>query len=109
MLLDDGVDVCDGIFSCGAAGAAVLHPVFEAALVEIALKGVGEGLSGLQAVPRGNAVAIAGDSGTIGTQHGNRGGYQENRDEKATMYVHIISVKVCKGRNASSGGCVRMK
>src|SRR4051812_2287835 len=109
MPLDDCIDVRDCVLSGGAAGAAVLHFVFVTPLVEVALQGGRKGLPGLQAIPRGDAVAIADDDRPICGQHGNRGEHQENGDEKATLYVHMISVKVCKGRNASSGGCVRMK
>ena len=109
MGLDDGVDVGDCVLGGGAAGAAILNFVFVAALVEVALECGGPGLAGLEAVARGNAVAIADDGGPVGGEQGKRSKNQAKGNEKATLYVHMISVKVCKGRNVLCAGCVRMK
>ena len=109
MSLNDCADVGDSVFGGGAAGAAVLNLVSVAALVEIALEGVRKGLAGLEAVSGSDAVAVADDGGPIGGYEGKRRKYQANRNEEPTLYVHMISVKVCKGRNVGCVGCVRMK
>ena len=109
MSVDDCVDVGDCVFGGSAAGAAILNIVFVTTLVKVALEGVWKGLPGLQAVASRDAVAVADDGGAVGGQQGKRCEYQANRNEKATLYVHMISVKVCKGRNVRCVGCVRMK
>lgn len=109
MRLDDGVDVRDCILGGGAAGAAILDFVFVAALVEVLLERVRPGLAGLETIAGRDAVAVADDGRPIGGQQGKRGKYQAKGNEKATLYVHMISVKVCKGRNVLCAGCVRMK
>lgn len=109
MRLDDRADVRDCVLGGGAAGAAVLDFVFVAALVEVALKGIGPGLAGLEAIACGDAIAVTDDGGAVGGEQGKSGKYEANGDEKATLYVHMISVKVCKGRNVLCAGCVRMK
>lgn len=107
--LDDRVDVRDSVLGGGAAGAAIFNLVFVAALVEVALEGVGPGLAGLESVACCDAVAIADDGGAVGGEQGKRSKNQAKGNEKATLYVHMISVKVCKGRNVLCAGCVRMK
>jgi hypothetical protein len=107
--LDDRIYVGDRIFGGGAAGAAVLHLVFVAALVEIALQCVRKGLAGLKTVAGRDAVAVADDGRPIGGEKRNSRKYQANGNEKPTLYVHMISVKVCKARNAGRAACVRMK
>ena len=64
---------------------------------------------GLEAVAGGNAVAIADDGGPVGSEQGKRCKNQAKGNEKATLYVHMISVKVCKGRNVLCTECVRMR
>jgi len=109
MSLNDGADIGDRVFSSSAARAAVLDLVFIAALVEIALERIRKGLAGLESVARGDAVAVADDGWAVGGEQGKSSKYQANGNEKATLYVHMISVKVCKGRNVLCAGCVRMK
>jgi len=107
--LDDGIHVGDCVFGGGAACASVLHLVFVAALVEIALKRVREGLAGLETIARCNAVSVADDGRPIGGEKGKRRKHQANGNEKPALYVHMISVKVCKARNVGCAACVRMK
>jgi hypothetical protein len=107
--LNDCVDVGDSILGGCTAGATVLHLILIAALVESALKCVGPGLTRLKAVSSCDAVSKADDRGAITGEQGISREDKQKRDEKPTLYVHTISVKVCKGRNVVQAGCVRMK
>ena len=109
MGLNDCVDACYRVLGGSPAGAAILDFVLVTALVEVALEGIRERLAGLESVTGCDAVAVADDGGLIGGEQGKRRENEENRDEKPTLYVHMISVKVCKGRNVLCAGCVRMK
>ena len=109
MSLNDGADIGHCIFGSRTAGAAVLDLVLVAALVEVTLERIRKGLAGLQSIARGDAVAVADDSWAVCGGQGKSSKYQANGNEKATLYVHMISVKVCKGRNVLCAGCVRMK
>ena len=109
MSLKDGVDIGGCIFGCGTAGASILDFVFVAALVEVALERGGPSLIWLQAVSRGDAVAIADDGGPVGGEQREGCRKQKQRNDYPAAYVHMNSVKLCKGRNRLQSGCVRMK
>ena len=106
--LDHRVYVRGCILGCGTAGAAVFDFVFVAALVEEALERRRPSLVWLEAVSGGDAVAVADDRGPVsGEQRGAR--KQQERNDYPAAYVHMNSVKLCKGRNGLQRGCVRMK
>jgi len=64
----DDAETGDGILGGGAAGALIADCVAVAEAVEIPLKGVRKGLSGLQSVAGGNAVTIANEERPAGGQ-----------------------------------------
>ena len=56
---DNGAQTAQCVFGGGAAGSLVVDGVVIAGAVEIALKGVGEGLAGFEAIAGGDGVAEA--------------------------------------------------
>jgi len=93
----NGTQSCDGVLGGGATGALVLHHVTVVIPIQVSLQGIGEGLTDLESIAGGDAVAVAGQDGPVGglSLRGEEATGQQRqakRNDKLAGNVHKRSV-----------------
>ena len=102
MKLENRAKVGNGVLGGSTAGPAIRYCVMVAKLVEISLKGIGEGLAGCEAVACSNAVAVANDEGAVRREQGAGEQTEATRNDNPAGNVHIDSVRGARGTDARS-------